>query len=559
MKSSLALFAEPALASARRFFGVSTLLLWLPMAVYITWLNQGYSLGLLQGALVVVSVVGLVVINAETAVVIYGAWGRTWGLNHRPSRGLIQHLGRRLGLFRSDLHPIAPPKKVLFEQVLFEKVSLEEGRLAKVSSGLPRQTGGMQTRSMARSMAIDLAIDLVSSTREPHLAQLPLALAAPFTSVVVAAYLPNEQDIIEDTLLHWLTQVTPPAAGWEIILAYNTPTPLPVESRLQALARRYPALVLLPVPQSHSKAENLNMALQMVRGEMTGIFDADHHPAADCLGRAWAWLSQGRYDVVQGRNMIRNAEDGWLTQLIAVEFECIYGVSHYGRSLLADTALFGGSNGYWRTAALRHVGFHHARLTEDIDATVRGLVGGYRLVHDPAIVTTELAPDNLRGLWLQRQRWSQGWLEVSSLHLGRVLRSPHLDAVQKPYWLLMLLFSQCFYPLVWQVVPMLLSIFVSDHDRDLEFETLNLVLMGLLTVSVVLQVVVAMGLRPAGSTYTRRHGLLYCLLSPVYFWLKVLIGMVAMVNHLCGSRVWHVTARTKSKPKQWRAALREVK
>ncbi|PZO42979.1 MAG: glycosyl transferase [Shackletoniella antarctica] len=562
MKLSLALFAEPALAYARRLFWVSTLLLWLPMTVYITWLNQGYSLWLLQGVLVVVSMVGLVVINAETAVVIYGAWGGAWGLNHRPSRGLIQHLGRRLGLFRSDSHPIAPPKKdslekvslenvslekVLLEKVPLEKVPLEEGSLAGVSSGLPCLAGGIQTLSMVRS------------TLEPKVARLPSALAAPFTSVVVVAYLPNEQDIIEDTLLHWLTQVTPPAAGWEIILAYNTPTPLPVESRLQALARRYPALVLLPVAQSHSKAENLNMALPMVRGEMTGIFDADHHPAADCLGRAWPWLSQGRYDVVQGRNMIRNAEDSWLTQLIAVEFECIYGVSHYGRSLLADTALFGGSNGYWRTAALRQVGFHSTRLTEDIDATVRGLVGGYRLVHDPAIVTTELAPDNLRGLWLQRQRWSQGWLEVAGLHLGRVLRSPHLDAVQKPYWLLMLLFSQCFYPLVWQVVPMLLSIFVSDHDRDLDFETLNLVLMGLLTVSVVLQVAVAMGLRPAGSTYTRRHGLMYCLLSPVYFWLKVLIGMVAVVNHLCGSRVWHVTARTKSKPKRWRAALREVK
>ena len=551
MKSSLALFAEPVLASARRLFWVSTLLLWLPMTVYVTWLNQGYSLWLLQGALVVVSMVGLVVINAETAVVIYGIWGRTRGgargINYLPRRGLLQHLGRKLGLFRSDLHPMAPSDKVSPEKVLLEKVPIEEDSLAGFSGGLPRQAGGMQTRSMVRS------------TLKTQLALPPSAVTAPFSTVVVVAYLPNEQDIIEDTLLHWLTQVTPPTGGWEIILAYNTPTPLPVESRLQALARRYPALVLLPVAQSRSKAENLNAALQIVRGEMTSIFDADHHPAADCLGQAWAWLSQGRYDVVQGRNMIRNAKDGWLTQLIAVEFECIYGVSHYGRSLLADTALFGGSNGYWRTAALRQLGFHPTRLTEDIDATVRGLVGGYRLVHDPAIVTTELAPDNLRGLWLQRQRWSQGWLEVAGLHLGRVLRSPHLDAVQKPYWLLLLLFSQCFYPLVWQVVPMLLSIFVSDRDRDLEFETLNLVLMGLLTASVVLQVAVAMGQRPAGSTYTRRHGLLYCLLSPIYFWLKVLIGMVAVVNHLCGSRVWHVTARTKSKPKRWRVAMRGVK
>lgn len=371
------------------------------------------------------------------------------------------------------------------------------------------------------------------------------AVPLPFVSVVVAAYLPNEQDIIEVTLLHWLTQVEAPVVGWEVILAYNTPVPLPVEARLRRLQCLYPALVLLPVAHSRSKAENLNLALQQVRGEMTCIFDADHHPSPDCLHLAWQWLHQGKYDGVQGRNIIRNASDNWLTQLVAVEFECTYGVSHYGRSLLADTALFGGSNGYWRTAAIQNLGFQATRLTEDIDATVRSLLRGYRLVHDPAIVTTELAPNTLRGLWLQRQRWSQGWLEVAWLYMGRVQRSLHLDPVQKTYWLMMLLFSQCFYPLVWQVIPMMLSIYLSSSDRDLTFENLNLMMMGLLTLSVMVQVALAMRLRPHYSTYSRRHGVLYCVLSPLYFWLKVLIGMVSFYNHLCGCRVWHVTARSQ--------------
>jgi cellulose synthase/poly-beta-1,6-N-acetylglucosamine synthase-like glycosyltransferase len=494
MKLSLVRPAGPLLTGVKRLFWLSIWLLWLPLGVYLAVLNQGHSLGILQGTLLAISLIGLVVINAETAVVVYGCYRPTARLN----RGLLKRLGSP-----------SPPTQ-------------SAGQAGLIPELLPQ-------------------------------------VAVPFVSVIVAAYLPNEQYIIEDTLRHWLFEVTPPPQGWEIILAYNTPKALPVERRLRDLARRYPALVLMPVPHSRSKAENLNAALQVARGDMTGIFDADHHPAPDCLRRAWTWLYQSRYDMVQGRNIIRNARDSWLTQLIAVEFECIYGVSHYGRSLLADTALFGGSNGYWRTSVLRRLGFHPTRLTEDIDITVRGLLGGCRLVHDPAIVTTELAPDNLRGLWLQRQRWSQGWLEVAGLYLGRVLRSPHLDAVQKPCWVLMLIFSQFFYPLVWQVVPMLISIHVSRSDRDLNFETLNLVLMGLLTLSALLQVAVAMLLRPEGSVYTRRHGVLYCLLSPIYFWLKALIGMVAVVNHLSGSRVWHVTARTKSKPNRWRVALRSVK
>jgi cellulose synthase/poly-beta-1,6-N-acetylglucosamine synthase-like glycosyltransferase len=481
MKSSLALVAEPVLAIARRLFWLSLWFLWVPMGLYIAWLKQGQTLILLQLALLGVAVIGLSVINAETAAVFLRHW------QGRPSRD------------RGILQRWFMPWK-------------DQPRL--------------------------------SSTRPVK--ALPIsATPIPFVSVVVVAYLPNEQDIIEETLRHWLTQVEVPTAGWEVILAYNTPTQLPVEARLYRLARQNPALVLLPVSQSRSKAENLNAALRHVRGEMTCIFDADHHPAPDCLRLAWEWLSQEQYDGVQGRNIIRNADDNWMTQLIAVEFECIYGISHYGRSLLADTALFGGSNGYWRTEAIRSLGFYPNRLTEDIDATVRGLLSGYRLVHDPAIVTTELAPTSLRGLWLQRQRWSQGWLEVAGIYIERVRRCPYLDPVQKTYWLLMLLFSQCFYPLVWQVVPMMLSTHISLFYRDLKFENLNLLMMGLLTVSTVLQVSLAMRLRPAYSNYSRRHGGLYCLLSPVYFWLKVLIGMAALYNYLRGSRVWHVTARTR--------------
>ncbi|MEY3296979.1 MAG: hypothetical protein RLZZ597_239 [Cyanobacteriota bacterium] len=479
MKPSLGLFARSVLAQARRWIGLSAWLLWAPMGGYILWLNQGHSLILIQIALLVVAVIGLVVINAETVVVALQQWCVPI---HQP-RGWLQRW----------LYPKGPwPRRA------------EHSLLGEHSATLP------------------------------------------FVSVVVVAYLPNEQDIIEETLIHWLTQVEAPAAGWEVILAYNTPTWLPVEARLHQIARRYPALVLLPVEGSHSKAENLNAALDIVQGAMTCVFDADHHPARDCLRRAWAWLATGHYDGVQGRNIIRNAQDNWLTHLVSVEFECTYGISHYGRSLLADTALFGGSNGYWRTTALRELGFSPTRLTEDIDATVRGLLRGCRIVHDPAIITTELAPNQLRGLWLQRQRWSQGWLEVAGLYLGRVARSPYLDPVQKAYWLLMLLFSQGFYVLVWQVVPMMLSIHFSISERDLVFENLNLAMMGLLALSTLLQVALALHHRPTYSTYSRRHGFFYCLFSPIYFWLKVAIGMVAVYNHLCGSRVWHVTARTSA-------------
>ena len=64
-----------------------------------------------------------------------------------------------------------------------------------------------------------------------------------------------------------------------MILAYNTPHDLPVETDLRAIAAEDPRLVLLRVRDSVSKAQNVNAALSRVTGDFVGVFDADHHPA----------------------------------------------------------------------------------------------------------------------------------------------------------------------------------------------------------------------------------------------------------------------------------------
>ncbi|MEN9217133.1 MAG: glycosyltransferase family 2 protein, partial [Gloeomargarita sp. HHBFW_bins_162] len=204
----------------------------------------------------------------------------------------------------------------------------------------------------------------------------------PRYSVIVVAYLPNEEGIILDTLTYLLDTLPHPQAGLEIILAYNRPHPLPIEAQLHTLADQYPELKLLHVEGSRSKAENLNAAIHLVTGEMTLILDADLKPTPASVRRAWRWLAGGQYDVVQGRNVIRNAHDNVLTRVVAVEFEHLYGVSHPARSLIADLGIFGGSNGYWRTNVLRGIRFNPQMLTEDIDVTLKLLLRGYRIIHD---------------------------------------------------------------------------------------------------------------------------------------------------------------------------------
>jgi cellulose synthase/poly-beta-1,6-N-acetylglucosamine synthase-like glycosyltransferase len=200
-----------------------------------------------------------------------------------------------------------------------------------------------------------------------------------------------------------------------VVLAYNRPQRLPVEDALEELAAADPRLRLLAVEGSTSKAQNVNAALAHVRGDFVGIFDADHHPAPDAFDRAHRWIADGA-DVVQGRCVIRNGEASLTSRLVAVEFENIYGVSHPGRSRLHGFAVFGGSNGFWRTATLRSTRMRSSMLTEDIDASIRLVGGGGRIAYDAGLHSFELAPTTPAALWWQRLRWAQGWFQVTRAH-----------------------------------------------------------------------------------------------------------------------------------------------
>ncbi|MBW4550095.1 MAG: glycosyltransferase [Aphanocapsa sp. GSE-SYN-MK-11-07L] len=368
----------------------------------------------------------------------------------------------------------------------------------------------------------------------------------PRCSIIVVAYLPNEQHIILETLQYLLLNVEHPQADLEIILAYNRAEELPVEQALQRLALRHPELHLLFVKGSKTKAENLNAALQIVTGEVTCILDADHLPQPNCFQQAWFWLEDGSYDVVQGRNVIRNHNINCLTRIIAVEFECLYGVSHSARSLLVDTAMFCGSNGYWRTSVLRRIHFSAKMMTEDIDATLRTLLMGYRIVHDPTIVTTELAPLDLQSFWFQRKRWAQGWIEVTVKYQWPLLRSGRLDPWQKLYWTLLLLYSSAFHLIALQIFPMIFSLMLRDGSLAMLNHTYLPFATVLTFLSSPYQALIAMGMTRNAIRYPLINFLLYIVATPVYCTFKNIIAVIATYDYLLGEKEWIVTRRDRS-------------
>ncbi|MDG4860529.1 glycosyltransferase [Streptomyces sp. T-3] len=367
--------------------------------------------------------------------------------------------------------------------------------------------------------------------------------AHPPATALIAAYLPNEADTIMDTVRAFLDHAYP--GRLQIVLAYNTPRPEPVEADLKALAAREPRLVLLKVPYSTSKAQNVNAALPLLEGEFTGLFDADHHPAPGAFARAWRSLAQGA-DVVQGHCVVRNGPSSWLARLVAVEFEAIYAVSHPGRAQLHGFGLFGGSNGFWRTEVLRGTRLRAPMLTEDIDASFRLLLDGKRVVSDPALVSRELAPTTLGSLWSQRMRWAQGWFQVCRAHLAASLRSPNLSGRQKCGALFLLGWREVHPWLSLQIYPVLaFLIWRAGGVAQLNWAIPVFVLSSLYALSVgVGQVLLAWRL---GAPEIRRHRgwfIGYLLLATVFYAeFKNQIARIAQLKELTGERRWPCTPR----------------
>jgi len=263
---------------------------------------------------------------------------------------------------------------------------------------------------------------------------LPQAQSA--ICAVVPCYLPNEQEIIEESAWHILENLEAPGE-LDLWVVYNTPHDLPeIEARLKAMAERTDLprgrkMRVLRVEQSCSKAENLNAVLPRLTSPYVAVYDADHHPDPESLLLMYDKLLQDRLDCVQGSTYIRNLQSGLLGRFIDAEFFVNHFVILPAMKLLTSSAFFGGSNALWRRESLSGKSFEHNMQTEDIDLSIRALIECRRIDFCPDARSGELAPASLKALYKQRLRWAIGWDQVSFKHFRSVVWDAKLPFLRR--------------------------------------------------------------------------------------------------------------------------------
>lgn len=247
--------------------------------------------------------------------------------------------------------------------------------------------------------------------------------------------------------------------------------------------------------------------------------------------------------MVQGRSIIRNHDQNLLTQTVAIEFEMMYGIIHAAKSFLTDSSIFGGSNGYWRTSVLKRIRFNPVMLTEDIDASMRTLLNGYRILHDRSIISTELAPVDLYSFWFQRKRWAQGWLEVGLKYQRHVWRSDKLNSLQKVFWTYLLYYCEFYSLVAIQIIPLMISLSLhrttvpTTISHYLWFSTLLSFFSGVCQTLVTAKI--------GAIRYPVSYYIKHMLLLIPYITFKNVIAIVGVYDHLRGNNSWKVTPRGK--------------
>ena len=179
------------------------------------------------------------------------------------------------------------------------------------------------------------------------------------------------------------------------------------------------------------KSGNLQFGLTQSSGDLVAVFDADCIPQPDFFERTVSYFANEKLGFLQTAIDFRNRKKNVVTQFLDLE------VSHKdemtsGLSSEKKFVSLTGSSCIWRRDCLMELGgFHSETMTEDVDLCYRAQIMGWEYAYIQNVVSSELLPENISSLRVQRHRWACGLIKNAFLHTGRVIGNKELSYVQK--------------------------------------------------------------------------------------------------------------------------------
>lgn len=179
------------------------------------------------------------------------------------------------------------------------------------------------------------------------------------------------------------------------------------------------------VDRTGYKAGALDNGLQVAKGSLIAIFDADFLPQPDFLRAVVPhFMADAKVGMVQARWGHMNRMQSMLTRTQALMLDGHHLVENRARAAAGWLFNFSGTGGMWRKEAIASAGgWQHDTLTEDLDLSYRAQLAGWRFVYRENIVTPAELPEDISAFRAQQYRWAKGTVQTARKLLVRVLKS----------------------------------------------------------------------------------------------------------------------------------------
>ncbi len=172
------------------------------------------------------------------------------------------------------------------------------------------------------------------------------------------------------------------------------------------------------------KAGALAEGMRRSAADFFAVFDADFRPEPDFLEKLMPYFGDPQVGVVQARWEFINRDASLLTRCQGIFLDTHFIVEQAARFSGDLFFNFNGTAGVWRRTALEEAGGWRAdTVTEDLDASYRAQLQGWKFFYlDRYAVPSEL-PENLTAFKSQQRRWTKGGMQVARKLLRTVLAS----------------------------------------------------------------------------------------------------------------------------------------
>ncbi len=246
----------------------------------------------------------------------------------------------------------------------------------------------------------------------------PKPKSFPTISFLVPAY--NEEDSIRNTV-EALLKTEYPKSKKEIIII-NDGSKDRTKEIAQELEKKHPEVKLLDKKNS-GKADSLNQAIKIAKGELIAVTDADSYPKPDSLQKMIGYFEDKQVGAVTSRVLVKNPAN-WLSRFQIMD----YSIIAWTRKLLDFVDSVYVTNGplsiYRKSIVLEAGGFDPSNLTEDIEITWNILSRGYKTKMSYSAIVYTTVPKKLK-VWIsQRVRWNLGGLQTLYKYREFVFQNP---------------------------------------------------------------------------------------------------------------------------------------